>query len=95
MKIIGDLVIFRSAEPFYSREKSGRKSNTERIVSDEEIKWITEHSPKVTDIRIEYFESSDEYFDRELTDISLISDLLGYNLVVFSWKHEGVIEVLK
>ena len=95
MKIIGDLVILRSTEPYYSREKSGAKPNTERLMSTEEIEWLLEHEPKITRIRIEWVATPNEYFDRELTDILIVSELLGFKLVVLSWKHEGIVEVLK
>lgn len=91
--MLDDLVILRSAEPYYNLEESGAKPNTERLMTAEEIEWLLKHDPNVTAIRIEHFDNSDKFFERELTDISIVSELLGYKLVVLSWKHEGVIEV--
>ena len=88
MRMLGDRVIFISVEPFYSREKSGAKPNTERIMSYEEHEWLLKHEPKITRIRIERFEMSDDYFQRELTDISEIGELLGSKIVIFSWRHK-------
>ena len=88
MRMLGEEVIFRSKEPFYSREKSGVKPNTERIMSYEEYEWLLKHEPKITKIRIEKFEMSDEYFQCELTDISDVGTLLGNKIVVFSWRHK-------
>ena len=95
MKIIGDLVIFRSKEPDYRLEKSGRKPNTGRLMTTKEIEWLLKHDPTVTDIRIEPFEQSDKFFERELTDISIVGEAFGYKLVVLSWIHEGTVVVRK
>jgi len=86
MRMLDGIVIFHSVEPFYSREKSGVKPNTERIMSFEEYVWLLKHEPKITKIRIERFEMADDYFQRELTDISDVGTLLGNKIVVFSWK---------
>ena len=88
MRMLGNTVIFISVEPFFSREKSGAKPNTERIMSFEEYDWLLKHEPKITRIRIERFEMGDEYFENELTDISDIGTLLGNKMIVLSWKHE-------
>ena len=92
---LGNIVIFKSAEPFYSKEKSGAKANTERILSYEEWDWLlNKEEPKITKIRIESSnmkktsDVADEYFQRDLTDISEIGELLGSKIVVFSWKHK-------
>ena len=95
MRMLGDLIILRSEEPFFSREKRGAKPNTERIMSIEEHEWLVKHKPEITRIRIERFEQSNDNFERELTDISDIGVILGSKLVVLSWKHKGVIEVPK
>ena len=88
MRMLGNEVIFISAEPFFSRERSGAKPNTERILSFGEYEWLLKHEQKITKIRIEKFEMADEYFRRELTDISDVGTLLGNKIVVFSWRQK-------
>ena len=95
MKIEGNTVIFKSIPEFFEKEREGIKPNTERIMPDDDFYVLLFHSPKITHIRIINSEMHDRYFNRELTDISLISELLGVNLVVLSWKHEGTVEVRK
>lgn len=92
MRIEGDVVVFRSTLQYYRLEISGWKSNTVRLLNKAEYEAIMmdDECWKLTKIRIEHSEHPIAFsFERELTNISLIGELVGHYLVVFSWKHKG------
>ncbi|MCK5333489.1 MAG: hypothetical protein KAJ24_03175 [Candidatus Aenigmarchaeota archaeon] len=86
MKIVGETVEFRSGEGFFEKELSGRKPNTERILSGPDRYDIMSCS----EIKIIFTSNPKNSFTRKITDISVVGELLGKYFVVISWKHEGV-----
>ena len=95
MRIIDDTIIFKSANVYYYKEKSGLKPNTVRLIQEgseveEFIPWAYPpdwpHSPKRY-IQIENVHDATICFSREVTDVSTIASLLGYRIFVISWKH--------
>ena len=88
MKIEGDRVIFRSDMYYYGLEKSGNKSNTVRLLNITENEKLDDVVDSLEIIRIENSEFGyDIFFERELTNVEQIGELVGHYLVVFSWKH--------
>ena len=81
MKITANTVIFKSKEPYYTQEELGIKPNTVRLLTHVEESILLESTP--TQIRIT---KREQVFQRTLTDISMLGDLLGYKLYVFSWS---------
>jgi len=78
------LTTFKSAERWYGLEESGRKPNTVRIMdatpdesysvqAGDRIRICLAHDPAV-------------YFERDLTDVSVIGDICGKYLLVWSWR---------
>lgn len=99
MEIENDIVIFKSDEYFYKLEKGGLKPNTVRLLTREEKRQIkpdaeTFEIEHIKKIRIETNHSLGqsrrkefEPFERELTSIEEIGNILGSYLYLFSWKH--------
>lgn len=83
------VIEFRSNNKYYDIEKNGKKPNTIRELTDEEI----QQALTATHIRIVSANGQDK-FERELTDISIVDDVIKLavdcrKLVVFSWNHES------
>jgi len=81
-------VVFKSDTNMYVLEESGKKPNTVRLLDRDEVKKLelgTDSEPKHITIK---HESTGMRFGRELTNISVIGELCGKTIVVFSWKHE-------
>lgn len=81
MEIIGDMIIFKSTEEFFTKEKNGSKSNTVRIPSYEDRDSIIESMDKLSQITIISTDTG-ENFVRKLTDISTYREI-----IIFSWRH--------
>jgi len=88
MKIVGNIIYSKSEQDVYSKEKDGRKPNTERILNKKEYdqmwNWLRDYKDKTKKIHVESMLDS---FERQLMDVSVIVEILGNYLVVFSWKH--------
>jgi hypothetical protein len=69
-------------EELFLAEKSGAKSNTVRIIDNDEYEMLNAHTPKK--IIIQYQE---EIFLRILTNLHF-AKLFGKVIVIFSWTHE-------
>jgi len=88
MKIEGDVIEFVSTSHYYELEASGQKQNTVRLLSKSEYGELAESRRSLKKIRIVHRVFIDVSFERRLTDISRIGELVGHYLVVFSWRHE-------
>lgn len=100
IEVEGDIVTFKSDGYFYRLEKSGLKPNTVRLLTKEERRQIkpdedTYEVEHIKRIRIETNRTLGqskrkelEPFERKLTSIEQIGELLGRYLYVFSWRHE-------
>jgi len=97
MRIEGSTIIFKSDEWFYLKEKHGVKPNTVRVLNVDEYNKIMKTGLKK--IRIVHKQNPEEYFEREITDISDISPIVGACggkfIFIFSWKHEEGEEWMK
>jgi len=91
MKIKGNMITFKSKPEFFYREEEGKKSNTERLMTPKELREFQQRDIEetITQIEIVHTQVPEAYFTRPLTDVCVIGDLLGLQLVVFSWQHEG------
>lgn len=88
---------FTSWPKFYELEHDGRKPNTVRILSQREyedagsaaraVEEAAEYDdpPKPAEIRITN-DDTGASFTRRLTDVSLVGELLGKYIVVYSWE---------
>ena len=88
------LIEFKSLVIPFIEERSGRKNNTIRIMSTGEFNklarervWAEHERTPGYKIRISLKDGS-KFFERTITDISVVGDIAGQKLVVFSWKHE-------
>ena len=100
MKIVdGDTVVFKSGRSFYEIEECGLKPNTVRVLDEEEARlfadWIMDAD--VVQHKIQYIEIQNKHgqesFRRKLTDVSFIGSIHEKYLLVFSWRHEGEVEL--
>ena len=90
MNIEGDVVAFVSTPQCYELEVIGLKLNTVRLLSKPEYVELEENIGFLKKIRIGHNdEPAVSYFERKLTNVLQIGELVGHYLVVFSWKHEG------
>ena len=90
MKIEGDTVTFKSKSEFFYREEEGRKPNTECLITTAEMDNFNQRDAEegITKIKIVHTQCPESFFTRTLTDVCVIGDLLGLQLVAFSWQHE-------
>jgi hypothetical protein len=81
MHIINNTIYFKSDEPYYTKEKSGIKSNTVRILSKSDINVLLLICgiQNIKRINIMNTDKKDS-FTRELSDIST-----HYDNFIFSW----------
>lgn len=84
MKIIDNTIYFISTEEMYNKERDGLKSNTVRILSEEESKEVMETA---IDYIIIIKKGSEHYFTRWITDISYLYNS-EYSIYVFSWSNK-------
>lgn len=85
MKIIKNVIYFKSYPEYYDKEVSGIKPNTVRIVDEEEDIEIQEFSKNIKDKFIEIGNpKTGDHFGRLLTDITRFEHppLIIY---IFSW----------
>ena len=89
MKIEGNTVTFKSKPDFFYREAEGEKPHTERLMTEVEFEEFEQRDreEEITQIKIVHTQVPESYFTRTLTDVCVIGDLLGLQLVVFSWEH--------
>jgi hypothetical protein len=82
MHIMHNTIYFKSAEPYYTKELSGVKSNTVRILSESDINvlLVIYGIQNVKRINIMNTDKTD-FFTRELSDISI-----HYDNFIFSWR---------
>lgn len=83
MKYKNGKVYFKSERAYYKKEKSGRKNNTVRILSEAEydiVQYSLVESIEITNL------DSLESFEREITDISRVGAMCGNVIAVFTWK---------
>lgn len=83
MYIENNIIHFKSDEPHYSKECSGKKANTVRIISDEEHDIILDVIDNLQYICIT--NTIGDYFARTLSDITIfkINSIIIY---IFSWR---------
>ena len=81
------LVSYKSEGKYYFKEKEGLKPNTVRLVdySDERFKILITHAARTAPytgyIKICLVGAEEEFFIREIEDISIYNEL-----VIISWK---------
>lgn len=93
MRIVDDVVIFKSTRSNYWKELTGRKPNTWRNISGEELiayavnvsedGSMTACGKLVTRIGIELVGEHGQFFMRELTDVTVHD-----GVHIFSWRHK-------
>ena len=92
MKIEEDgTVVFKSKTYYFELERDGRKPNTVRLLTYDEVQELGD-GVDTNEIRIECVRANvdDACFDpftRVLTSIEQIGELCGHYLFVFSWQH--------
>ena len=80
------IISFKSAEPYFTKEKKGFKNNTVREIdmTDDRfcklLRWSS-YGYKFIEITKVYF--PEENFTRKITDISFFK-----NFVIITWKHK-------
>jgi hypothetical protein len=81
------VIEFKTSKEFYVKELMGDKPNTVRILSKKDTRLMA--CPGQT-IRIFFKKNKsivkNKSFERELTDISIVGELLGKYVVVYSWR---------
>jgi len=87
MMRIYNTVVFKSEKKMYDLEKSGKKTNTVRVLDRDEMEKLRLSESTPTRIVIKNA-VTERGFERDITDISVIGELCGKTIVVFSWKHE-------
>lgn len=90
-----DTIVFKSIPVIFEKEKSCKKPNTVRIISEmESDKWnlmakvageIYSGATPITKIKIQC-SVGDQYFIRKLKDVTVIPHE-GTALWIFSWRH--------
>lgn len=97
MKLNKDSIEFKSDNVLFDVEKSGKKSNTERLLTRTEAKEVEDwlffgkfpQEPKKIIIHSYDMQpnsaSRHRRFTQELTDVRSVGKLLGFELYVFSW----------
>ena len=90
MKCKGAEVEFESIPSAYWIEKSGLKNHTEKVITEEEAKWVNNH--KVATIRITHSEDPTQDFTREVTNICREGEIGWHYLYSFTWKHEEEVQ---
>jgi len=94
MEIHSNVIYFKSEGWCYAKEFNGRKPNTVRLLTPEERThvelWYSQHlsEGKPLFIRVINKDYEWENFERRLTDISCIGQILGYFVYIFSWEHK-------
>lgn len=92
MKINSDTISFKSLPDLFMVERYGIKPNTVRILNEQESDVLEEMWGCIEYIRISKSTNPDEWFVRELINMTDITDALklplknGERCVVFSWR---------
>jgi len=87
MKKLDNILIFKSKEPFFTKERAGYKSHTVRLFTKDKEVWLKSVAEEITHIRIVNKDNEKEYFEREITDTSKLGEGLGVILYSISWMH--------
>jgi len=81
----GTTVSFKTEpEELFLAEKSGRKSNTVRVLDKKEYFRLVNLAPEKIVIQYQH-----EIFRRTISDSRVVGDLLGKLIVVLSWRDES------
>lgn len=91
MKMENNTIFVKSEGHFFRLEKSGKKPNTVRIMGYEEYTKTVNVEAPINKIHItkKCLENDpQDSFERTLTDISHVGEVLGQVMMVFSWRHE-------
>lgn len=84
-KFTGSTVELRSVEPYFTAERTGRKPNTLRQMTD------TEYAATLVCERVRVVGPDGAAFEREITSVFDVNDIFELltcdRLVVISWKH--------
>ena len=94
MQIKGNTIKFKSTTNMYVAEESGAKQNTVRILYGDELKELKQsilHRIKITEIGVISNQPFRE-FERRLTHIAKIGEILGGEMYVFSWRDDEFTE---
>ena len=84
MYLDGDTIVVTSTPHFFAKEISGEKPYTVRIVTETESERILYRKPER--IRIcEGGSGSDLCFERTITSLDKLGELLGFGLVGIAW----------
>lgn len=84
MKQLTNAVSFKSVPSMWGLEKNGQKANTLRWITREELEWFEEERP--AEIYIVNTETK-RVFIREISHFLEVSEMLGKNLILISWRH--------
>ena len=80
MKLMCNILYFKSSEPFFSKEKSGLKNNTVRTLDANECILLNENINMMKFIAITSVGTNDT-FVRKLRDVSFYADRW-----IFTWE---------
>ena len=99
MKIEGDTIVFKSYKQNYEPEERGEKCCTVRVIPDNEWQdvldfiyaFVTWQKGAIR-IRITLANDSAYYFERQITHVQILGEILYSKLLLFCWRHEEAIE---
>lgn len=90
MQIEGNTIKFKSTPDMYAAEESGTKQNTVRILCGDELKVFKRSD--IRRIRITRTDIPFRCFDRGVSHIAKIGEILGGEMYVFSWRDDEFTE---
>jgi len=88
MKIEGGTVIFRTASPYFEKERDGLKCNTVRLFKslEEENRFI-ENLISLYTVRIEHTATPEkDFFVRDISSVAIMPGVLP-RVYIISWRH--------
>ena len=86
MKQLTNAVSFKSIPSMWEIEEDGTKSNTIRMVTADEYRWMKEERP--AEIYIENVENG-RVFVRTISHVLKFGEWLGQVQILISWRHEA------
>ena len=89
MKLICNIIYFKSSEPFFSKEESGIKNNTVRTLDTNEGILLNENIALIRYIGITSMETNDT-FVRKLRDVSFYVDRWIFTWEDWIWTQTNV-----
>ena len=92
MQIKGNTIAFKSTQDMYAAEESGAKQNTVRILYGDELKELEQSVLYRIQITESAYNQPFRGFDRRLTHIAKIGEILGGEIYVFSWRDDEFTE---